>query len=474
MHVCVHSSTGSAIVLASVSADPADRMGLSMPLRRAVGAKPRIIGQRAARPCVLRIGSVCILTCTIQFVLFCLLLLVLPSINWQEGQIATSSLAPTVPAATARVASPAASEGGTTSTTIAYCISVTSCGGKDEGISEGAAVLAHSIRRQKTQGSRYDAKLYAFVHPVAEHCSAEKLARLGYQVQVRETPINATQIKGEFLRRTIQIRGCCQEKELLKLYAYTLSEPVSVHLDVDFLILKPLDKLFDAIIGGVSSSSLDSQEIEYGGNGESVTTPRKVDAFFTRDYNLSNRGKKAGMQGGFLIVRPSLDVYEEYRQIILEGDHRKGSGWSGLGHGGYYGAQQIQGLVAHYYDFVKPGTAIELNRCIHNTMADNPRDKSGNCRTGAKNCEDCRSRNIDDIYSAHFTVCQKPWKCPHVSPSGLCADLHRQWFQARKELEMSSRSFTFTEKSGKHNPNVFLGYCSKSRSNGYIPLINER
>ena len=128
-----------------------------------------------------------------------------------------------------------------------------------------------------------------------------------------------------------------------------------------------------------------------------------------------------------------------------------------------------KGLVAHYYDFVRPNTAIELNRCLHNTMVDNPRDKEGHCRNGAKECEDCRSRNIDDIYSAHFTICQKPWICPHTSPyPTLCANLHRQWFQARKELEMSRG--TFTEKKGKHDPNVFLGYCESPMSRGYIPI----
>ena len=451
-------------------------------LRRTPGTKSSsnrsVTLQRSGRrPFVLRIGSVCILACTIQVVLFCLLLLVLPPITWQDQAARPPvSSEPVAVAVSTSKDTPSASSATATATitaaTIAYSISVTSCGGKNEGITEGAAVLAHSIRRQKSQGSRYDAKLYAFVHPQAKSCAAEKLEGLGYNVQIRETPINATQIKGEFLRRTIQIRGCCQEKELLKLYAYTLSEPIAVHLDVDFLILKPLDKLFDAIIGGVHSSFLDSGEIEFGGaNEQNVTThvPSRVDAFFTRDYNLSNRGKKAGMQGGFFVIRPSTEVFAEYKSIILEGDHRRGSGWAGQGHGGYYGAQQIQGLMAHFYDFVRPNTAIELNRCLHNTMADNPRDKKGHCRNGAKECEDCRSRNIDDIYSAHFTICQKPWICPHTSPyPRLCAKLHRQWFQARRELEMSRG--TFTEKKGKHDPNVFLGYCESPMSRGYTPI----
>ena len=30
-------------------------------------------------------------------------------------------------------------------------------------------------------------------------------------------------------------------------------------------------------------------------------------------------------------------------------------------------------------DTLHPGTAVELNRCIYNTMVDNPRDEDGNC-----------------------------------------------------------------------------------------------
>ena len=45
-------------------------------------------------------------------------------------------------------------------------------------------------------------------------------------------------------------------------------------------------------------------------------------------------------------------------------------GRGGKGCGGYYGAQYIQGLCAHYYDFVRTRTAIELDRCMYNAMAE--------------------------------------------------------------------------------------------------------
>ena len=33
--------------------------------------------------------------------------------------------------------------------------------------------------------------------------------------------------------------------------------------------------------------------------------------------------------GGFLMVKPSEAVFEEYIDIILEGDYREGQGWGG-------------------------------------------------------------------------------------------------------------------------------------------------
>ena len=42
--------------------------------------------------------------------------------------------------------------------------------------------------------------------------------------------------------------GCCGDKEFLKLYSYTLVDyPIVVQLDLDSLIVQPLDDLFDAM-----------------------------------------------------------------------------------------------------------------------------------------------------------------------------------------------------------------------------------
>ena len=40
-------------------------------------------------------------------------------------------------------------------------------------------------------------------------------------------------------------------------------------------------------------------------------------------------------QGGFLVVRPSMERFEEYKAIIRKGDHTGGGGWGGSHIGRY-------------------------------------------------------------------------------------------------------------------------------------------
>ncbi|KAL7460009.1 hypothetical protein ACHAXS_000477 [Conticribra weissflogii] len=257
------------------------------------------------------------------------------------------------------------SKSSTPKATVAYAVSLTSCGHtgsrSDPNLHEGAAVLKHSIylssHSNPASTSKYAHKLFAFVHPEAEKCS-DIFARLGYEVQIHDTPFNVSDIKGHFLKEHIVKSGCCGEKEYLKLYAYTLSDyPIVVHLDLDSLVLKPLDDLFDVMMendvvstddGAVARSRIPVMFDE--------PIPKQVDAFFTRDYNMINPGHKhVGVQGGFLVVRPSLAAFEEYVGIVLEGNFKQGNGWGGNGYGGYFGAQQIQGICSYYYDYKHPG-----------------------------------------------------------------------------------------------------------------------
>lgn len=128
---------------------------------------------------------------------------------------------------------------------------------------------------------------------------------------------------------------------------------------------------------------------------------------------VSVKKKYKPVQGGFLVLRPDMDVYNEFKSIALKGDFREKGGWGGLV-GPFYGAMTFQGIMPYYYDVLHPGESIELNRCVVNQMCDNPRDGKtidnivhGNCRTGEEDCEDCRNRPLEDIITTHYTLCQK-------------------------------------------------------------------
>ena len=370
------------------------------------------------------------------------------------------------------------SDGSTESVvTVAYAVSVTGCG--SDPITEGGAVLQHSIhrvsRRGLTSGGRYDYALFAIYHPDAEAC-ALPLQELGYTLLKRDTPVAVADIEGEFLRTKIEANGCCGEKELIKLEAYTLIDyPIVVHLDLDVLVLKPLDSLFDLMLGRPVDAAVQA-EIFMWKDKSAVGT---IDAFFTMDYNMVPPSVEyKPVQGGFLVTRPSMAVYEEYREIVRKGDFQQGKGWGGKV-GPFHGSMTFQGIIPYYYNVLHKGTSIELNRCIFNQMCDNPRTGrtvddvvSGECRTGEKDCQDCRTTELDKIVTTHYTLCQKPWWClPHDQNAiqhRLCRKLTHEWYSIRSDLELSwGRQ---GKGPGTFAVDIFHGYCKMQGKHGYIPI----
>jgi hypothetical protein len=129
---------------------------------------------------------------------------------------------------------------------------------------------------------------------------------------------------------------------------------------LDKIILKPMDDLFDAIIfphdseiGRIARSKLDLEWEE-----DRKNLPKQIDAFFTRDYTSSWPWKRvAGVQGGFLVVRPSQRAFDQYMEIILEGNFTMGfndeSGWGGLGFGGWIGGmvRAVKYWYVYYSEF---------------------------------------------------------------------------------------------------------------------------
>jgi hypothetical protein len=171
-----------------------------------------------------------------------------------------------------------------------------------------------------------------------------------------------------------------------------------------------------------------------------------------------------------------------------------------------------QGVVAFFYDVLRPNTAVELNVCRWNQVAadviwrgpermnehhlqcrDHPRtflpdgkpDYVSNTR-----CEDCRNTPIDVVKSAHYTACKKPWECTIAHPRvpknkrqsyrlenlvnvSYCMNLVREWFELRKEFEIalevaSDGKVKPAPRIGTYENQYFMGYCHGS--GGYIAM----
>lgn len=292
--------------------------------------------------------------------------------------------------------------------------------------------------------------------------------------------------------------GCCGYTELLKLHVYGLVEhELAVHLDFDSLLLRPMDDLFDVMLGkgGVVDGSVGDDDGEGTKKNKNPPPPpppaqlplahlprtkvvnytRQIDAAFTRDYNSVNQpGEEApvGYQGGFLVVRPNMTVLERFRTILQRGEFILGHnqherpmrrrGWGGT-HGGFYGDVTFQGILPYYYEAVAPvgeHNEAELDRCIYNQMGDNPRkstyrfpratpldpEKMGFrdtpiCRDGRANCTDtdCQRTPPETTITTHFTFCKKPWDCSDGNPGTVvydtCSKLLEEWYRVRRELE---------------------------------------
>ena len=300
---------------------------------------------------------------------------------------------------------------------------------------DAALVMRHSIHHTSSRvgASDYDYKMYAIVHADAQPCS-HILQDAGFHVLVRQRPVEQRDIRGSVLRETIHKEWCCGHDEFIKLYAYTLPEPVVVHVDIDFVFHKPMDHVFDALLyhkdSDIGRAARQSIELERSTDA----WPDEPQAFMTRDWGQVYPGRLAGFQAGFIVLRSNPKVMDELVEIIKEGHYVDGfgrdNGWGGKGYGGFVGAKAMQGLIAYYYDVVAPHTWVELNQCRYNHMGMDVRfnpggpgyrpKHKGKCRNGQNDCEDCMHTNATRlVYNIHYTQCRKPWMCIGVGDSTL-------------------------------------------------------
>ena len=355
--------------------------------------------------------------------------------------------------------------------------------------------------------------MYAIVHKKAESCS-HMLEDLGYNVIIEDSPVSVSEIRGDYLREKIHRERCCGADEFVKLYAYTIfNHPIVVHSDIDFMYVKPMDDLFDSMLlphdSNEGKAARKKVELEYPDKRENM--PENIHAFLTRDYHQVIPGRKAAFQAGFIVLKPNQKVFDEYLEIIREGNYVEGfsreNGWGGKGYGGVVGAMAVQGLVAYYYDEVAPNTSVELNGCRYNHMGANIfyedvpnfirkyKSLHGKCRRNVEGCEDCRKTALDLIKNIHFTNCRKPWNCagcegegctgkgnidPRTSDYNHCMQVARTWHEMRNDLEQQIAAITGNDnvlvegKKGKYKKEFFMGHCNSDGQSGYVPIAASK
>jgi len=217
--------------------------------------------------------------------------------------------------------------------------------------------------------------------------------------------------------------GCCGAKELIKLSSYLLQR-------YDLVLHSDTDTFFP----GGSLYKLFAEKVYRGGN-RAGGREKLLSLLYTTDPNMAtHKGPgKLPVQGGFLLVRPSLSDYDKLISTIINTEFYAGSGWNRSLIGHFWGGKTIQGLLPYYYNVVAaPNRSLMLDRCVYNTMVD------------TKECYGTDGGDGNQIVSAHFTVCRKPWSCwvrnwrreGFKSNKALCGALHEKWFVLRQEAEI--------------------------------------
>jgi len=257
---------------------------------------------------------------------------------------------------------------------------------ESSGFLDSAGVLVMSIRAAKLT---YDYDLIAIVSKKVQ-TARPVLKKLGFKILEFDLPMQPEEIRNEQVRKEMLEDGCCGMDELLKLHAWRLFEYDRVlQIDADILFHRNFDELF-----------------EY-------------------DTTLSwTHGALDGsepLNGGFLVIRPNQDDYDEMVEIIKEGDFRGGSGWRGVCCW-VYGGRTIQGIVPYFYIHHKKVRHQEVERCQYNNMVETDR---------------CKTWNYDHVTSNHFTVCLKPFQCSDYNARRfpLCGNFTRKWWEFSEKLE---------------------------------------
>lgn len=247
-------------------------------------------------------------------------------------------------------------------------------------------VLAQSVYNWSTT-SRHRVELIAFVPKSCPENAAEKLSSFGFAVIPKDLPILLSDLPDGQYKEKVDSSGCCGLAEFMKLYAYTLTNFDRVlHLDTDMYIRGNIDQLFE----------------------------NKYEKYSLLYTNSTLSGEI--LSGGFLLIQPSMEIFEELKSIVRSGNFTRSKGWNNSGIGKSWGGETVQGVIPYYYlhQANSKQNALLLDRCVWN-------------RQGSEFCENSNT-SIYDAKVVHMTICQKPLKCAYQSSKETCRVMHEEWW----------------------------------------------
>lgn len=279
------------------------------------------------------------------------------------------------------------------------------------GWMDGCAVFAKSVQ-EAAKRSKYHHDLIALVKPEAVGPAEEYLTRFGFRIVPSPIPIELEEIRNIPFRAEIEKSGCCGHAELIKFCAYKLVEySFALLMDVDTLLLGPVDELYE-----LNRTLLFTKDLFLMGD-------QYLDKPNFRDFAM--------IQGGFILLKPDMQVFEDIMDIIREGDFRPGTGWGGTEIGYGYGGPTFQGTLPYYFQSVKNMARspqyYEVDNCVYNVM-----DELKGRHKGDPDC----ATSVKDIKIYHFTFCQKPWTCSGTSTARpACKFATDEWWRFSRQVE---------------------------------------
>lgn len=244
-------------------------------------------------------------------------------------------------------------------------------------------------------------RFVALVTPDVPAVVHRAIEAIGYEVWSAHSPINASEIRNEQIRKETLVDGAMGIEELTKLEGLRM-------------------KMFDKVL------MVDCD----------VMFHRRFDELLFLNATLGwTRGgwESEKMNGGFLVFSPNdanaRAYLDDIVEVLREGDFRPGSGWKGKGIGWTYGGRTIQGVLPYYFfieagkrssalvasggTLVTPPAHAEISRCQYNNMVQ---------------LAPCKATPFENVTSNHFTGdCVKPWYCGFRSHP-LCARFVTEWF----------------------------------------------